>query len=80
MFQDDTQAISCIGEDVDDTRVEDRHTVIPRTLASLEDDDRTTGLVELRIEPVPERKGSIAVRLVLGLVVVVVDGDGEVVL
>lgn len=79
VLEDDAQAARGLGELVDDALLQERQAADGARLAALEDDDGAAWLVVSGIEPVAQREGGVAVRLVLGLVVEVIDGNGEVV-
>lgn len=77
MFQDYTKTIGSFGQFVEDALLQEYQALRRVRLSGLQHDDGTAGLVVSVVEEVSQLVGAIAVRLVLGVVVEVVDWHRE---
>jgi hypothetical protein len=79
MFEHNTNTIGSLRQIVQQSLLQEPQPIFARCFSRLEHDDRSPGFIVLRIKPVAEVKAPMDVWFVEGVVVEVVDGDGQVV-
>ena len=79
MLENDADSICSLDHLAQQPFLQERESVCATCLPRLKNNNRTTALIVCRVEPVAEVKLVVRVRFVEGVIVEVVDGDGEVV-